>query len=249
MKTLILVLILFGIAFLVPISASAFHSWGGYHWARTSNPFTLPVGDNVTGVWDPVLTTSISDWSVSSVLDLSWRAGGTSPKPCRATSGRVEVCAAKYGKTGWLGIAQIWVTGLHITQGIVKNNDTYFSTATYNTTPWRNLVMCQEIGHSFGLDHQDEDFSNANLNTCMDYTSDPESNQHPNAHDYEELENIYAHLDSTSTVGFMPVGAQHGELNSQSDWGRAIKDNGKVALFERELGMGNKLVTFVIWAE
>ena len=29
------------------------HSWGGYHWARTSNPFTLQVYDNVNSTWDP----------------------------------------------------------------------------------------------------------------------------------------------------------------------------------------------------
>ena len=35
--------------------------------------------------------------------------------------------------------------------------------------------MCQVGGHDFGLDHQDEDFINANLNTCMDYTNDPKA--------------------------------------------------------------------------
>ena len=25
----------------LPLTASASHSWGGYHWARTSSPFTL----------------------------------------------------------------------------------------------------------------------------------------------------------------------------------------------------------------
>ena len=50
------------------------------------------------------------------------------------------------------------------------------------------MVMCQEVGHDFGLDHQDENFNNPNLGTCMDYTNDPSTNQHPNAHDYEELD-------------------------------------------------------------
>jgi hypothetical protein len=40
--------------------------------------------------------------------------------------------------------------------------------------------MCQEVGHTFGLDHQDENFNNTNLGTCMDYTNDPSTNQHPN---------------------------------------------------------------------
>jgi hypothetical protein len=31
-----------------PFSASANHSWGSYHWARTSNPFNLKLGDNVS---------------------------------------------------------------------------------------------------------------------------------------------------------------------------------------------------------
>jgi hypothetical protein len=30
------------------------HSWGNYHWARTSNPFTLQTGDNLDSKWDVV---------------------------------------------------------------------------------------------------------------------------------------------------------------------------------------------------
>jgi hypothetical protein len=183
--------------------AAANHSWGGYHWARTSNPFTLKVGDNVSSAWDAYLDGAISDWSASSVLDLAKVAGGTRPKNCRPTAGRIEVCNARYGNNGWLGIAQIWLNGDHITQAIAKMNDTYFGTSAYNTPAWRRLVMCQEIAHGFGLDHQDENFDNPNLGTCMDYTSDPDgppSNEHPNAHDYAELEVIYSHLDGSTTV-------------------------------------------------
>jgi hypothetical protein len=183
--------------------ASANHSWGGYHWARTANPFTLRVGDNVDANWDAYLDTAISDWSASAVLDLAKVAGSARPKSCRPTAGRIEVCNSKYGGTGWLGVAQIWLNGSHITQATAKMNDTYFNTPQYNTPAWRRLVMCQEIAHGFGLDHQDENFNNPNLGTCMDYTSDPDgplSNEHPNTHDYDELETIYAHFDSTSTV-------------------------------------------------
>ena len=51
--------------------AYANHSWANYHWARTANPFDLKVGDNVSSVWDPYLDEAITDWSASSVLDLS----------------------------------------------------------------------------------------------------------------------------------------------------------------------------------
>jgi hypothetical protein len=158
------------------ISPSANHSWNGYHWARTANPFTVSLGNNVTSAWNPFLSIASADWSQSSVLNTTIAAGGTRPRNCKATSGRVEVCNAGYGFTGWLGVAQIWVSGSHITQGTVKMNDSYFNTATYNTPSWRQFVMCQEVGHTFGLDHQDENFDNLNLGTCMDYTNDPARN-------------------------------------------------------------------------
>ena len=163
--------------------ALAFHAWGPYHWARTSNPFTLKLGDNVSSAWDVALLTASNDWSTSTVLNAPIVAGATNPKNCKAVAGRVEVCNSKYGNNGWLGVAQIWVTGgEHITKGTVKLNDTYFNTAKYNTPAWRNLVACQEIGHTLGLDHQDEIFVNPNLGTCMDYTNDPSTNQHPNGY-------------------------------------------------------------------
>ncbi len=236
---------------------SANHSWGGYHWARTANPFTLKLGDNVTSGWDTYLATASSDWAASEVLDTTIVAG-QGGKNCKATAGRVEVCNRKYGNNGWLGIAQIWISGgEHITQGITKMNDTYFNTRTYNTTPWKNMVMCQEIGHTLGLDHQDEIFDNANLGTCMDYTNDPSTNQHPNQHDYDELNTIYSHLDSFTTIGQITgqVARQLGqlaanqELDNPKEWGRSIRDNGKIAIFARDLGLGNKVFTFVIWAK
>lgn len=220
-------------------SAAASHSWGNYHWARTANPFTLKLGDNVSATWDGHLATASSDWSQSTVLDTTVVAGGTRPKNCRPTAGRVEVCNASYGNNGWLGIAQIWASGSHITQGAVKLNDYYFNQPAYNTPAWRQLVMCQEIGHTFGLDHQDESFTNPNLGTCMDYTNDPSTNQHPNAHDYEQLELIYAHLDSTTTVG----------AAAPSAGGNAPQQQVRDDLWVQELGDGRRLFTFVFWAD
>ncbi len=236
--------------------AYASHSWGPYHWARMSNPFTLKLGDNVTSTWDAYLAEASSDWSVSSVLDTAI-VGGQGGKNCRATSGRVEVCNRKYGNNGWLGIAQIWVNGNgHITQGLAKMNDTYFNTSTYNMPAWRRLVMCQEVAHTFGLDHQDETFGNPNLGTCMDYTSDPDgplSNEHPNAHDYEQLELMYAHLDSSTTLSAAVPGGngQDVDWDNPKGWGKALQKDGKgrYSHFERDLGNGHKVFTFVLWAD
>jgi len=234
-----------------PFSAGATHSWGNYHWARTSNPFTVKLGDNVSSAWDSYLGTTSSDWSKSTVLNTTIVTGHVSSKAlkrCPATSGMVEVCNTKYGNNGWLGVASIWASGDHITQATVKLNDTYFSTSTYNKPAWRNLVMCQEVGHTFGLDHQDENFNNANLGTCMDYTNDPSTNQHPNTHDYDQLETIYAHLDSTTTLSSMPAGFANADVHAVENWGEKVSDNGHSALFVRDFGNGFKIFTFVIWA-
>lgn len=223
--------------------------WGGYHWARTADPFTVRLGDDVSATWDASLRLAASDWSVSSVLDTTVVGGLSAPSTCKPVAGRVEVCNAKYGRNGWLGIAQVWVTGgEHITQGTVKLNDTYFTMAQYNTPAWRSLVTCQEVGHTLGLGHQDENSNNANLNTCMDYTNSPASNQHPNAHDYELLASIYAHLDTTTTVGSTPSSAR--AASAQDDWGRAAgyDHNGHADEFEKDLGHGEAVVTHVYWA-
>ena len=238
--------------------ADANHAWGNYHWATTAIPFTLKTGDNVSAAWDVYLNDAIYDWSQSSVLELTKVAGGSRAKNCRPTSGRIEVCNAAYGNTGWLGIAQIWASGSHITQGVAKMNDTYFNTATYNSPAWRRLVMCQEVAHDFGLDHQDEAFNNPNLGSCMDYTSDPDgppSNEHPNAHDFAQIVDIYDHIDSTSTISATAPGSAHAldgvDFDSPGQWGRLMRSNanGRVQIYEREMGRGLKMITHVFWAD
>lgn len=229
--------------------ASANHSWNGYHWGRTASPFTLKLGDDVATNWDAYLSTTSSDWSQSTVLQTAIVAGSTTGRRCRATSGRVEVCDATYGNNGWLGLASIWASGSHITQGTVKLNDTYFNTSKYNKPAWRNMVSCQEVGHTFGLDHQDENFSNTNLGTCMDYTNDPSGtagtngtldNEHPNAHDYEELGIVYGHLDGSNTFNSSAPA-------TAPSTGRVtrVRDD----LYVEDFGGGNRRFTFVFWTQ
>jgi hypothetical protein len=250
---LVLVLIFALAAF--PASVSANHSWGGYHWARTSNPFTITIIDSMTSDWDGNLDTAISDWNQSSVLNVAEEAGSEASnvrKRCRPVSGKVRSCNANYGNNGWLGLAQIWITGgVHITQGTAKMNDSYLSTSSYTETN-RQHVICQEIGHDWGLDHQDE--SGADLNTCMDY-DDALGNPHPNAHDYQQLETIYnSHLDSFNSFASsspMPPGFANADVHAQENWGTKVREsaNGRSAIFVRDFGNGNQIFTFVFWAE
>ena len=237
----------------VATPAIADHSWGNYHWARTTPSFTLKLGNNVGANWQDYLAEASRDWSRSRVLDTQVVGGlSRNVQSCNATLGRVEVCSFAYGQNLWLGIAQIWIEGDHIVQGTARMNDSYFNMARFNTPAWRRLVMCQEIAHTFGLDHQDEDFSNANLGTCMDYTSNPEgppSNEHPNRHDYEQIETIYAHLDTTTTVGSATAGSAVSGGLSPSEWGRAVAfyRDGRARVYERDLAGGQRMVTFVFW--
>jgi hypothetical protein len=247
--------------------ASANHAWTNgagepFHWARTTPSFTLKLGDNVTPAWDSYLATASYDWSLSSVLDTIIAPGLTNntrgtktSKQCSPASGRGEICNSKYGANGWLGITTIWASGTHITAGTVKMNDTYFTTATYNTPAWKNLVMCQEVGHIFGLNHQDENFNNTNLDTCMDYTNNPTTNQHPNVHDYAMLEEIYANLDLITTVSQISPSTGSGQLAEDSenpaDWGQEVRRslNGRASLFVQDFDDGNKVFRHVFWAE
>src|SRR5712691_13271290 len=253
-------------AVVLAASASANHSWGGYHWARTANPFTLKLGDNVSGTWESLLVKASSDWSQSTVLDTTIVPGGAKPRSCRPTSGQVEVCSANYGNTGWLGLAQIWITGgTHITQGVVKNNDYYFGSSSYlyNNAAEMQHVICQEIGHTLRLDHQST--SGASLNTCMDYyhntSSSDTKSAHPNAGDYDELLCIYdpadngttlisgphictgtGHLDSTNTIG-----ASAGHLPDAVPSFSPASQKG-TDVYVDDLPNGDKLVTWVTWA-
>lgn len=221
-----------------------------YHWAHTASPFTVKLGSNLTSAWTSFLDDASSDWSSDGALTDHFGpftttnparsnvvAGLTTGRRCRATSGRVEVCNATYGNNGWLGLASIWASGDHITQATVKLNDTYFgSGSSYDTPTWRAVVTCHEVGHTFGLDHQDE--SGASFHTCLDYANTPDSsNTHPNRFDYSTLETSYEHLDSTGTLAATATPSGGDDL-------RRLRDD----LYVENLGHGDRRFVWVFWA-
>lgn len=177
------------------MGAWANHSWNGYHWARTTSSFNLQVIDSVSSSWDDELNRTLSEWSQSSKFDLivtGYDSSRTTRRRCRAVAGKIRVCNSTYGYNGWLGLASINIDGNgHITQGTAKMNDSY---SMDQNERWH--VMCQEVGHLFGLAHTSEDGSSQG--TCMDYSQSPNSTS-PNQHDYDELATIYQHLDSYNT--------------------------------------------------
>lgn len=127
-------------------------------------------------------------WHDSVAINLSIVNSTASRSTCAPIAGAIRVCNYTYGANGWLGLAQIWLGSGHISQGTTKVNDTYFN-GGYPITEQRH-VMCQEVGHDFGLGHTSENGSSQN--TCMDYygnTSNSDwTSTGPNAHDFIQLE-------------------------------------------------------------
>lgn len=264
-------IVILGSLLLTPILASAEHSWGPYHWARTANPFALKIVNSTTPDWDPYVAQATGDWSVSDTVAMIETQGNEESKvrrQCNAPSGQVRICNLAYGQNGWLGIAGISIdTSGHIIKGYTKLNDTYFSWAYYNTPDWKQSVTCQELGHNIGLDHQDEDFSNGSLLSCMDYQDPPYPS--PNAHDYEQLDQIYgSHVDaydSYDTGGGgtdgggctapQGKGCNKGEINGELKghngdigWGISLGRRGQQETFLRIDPDGTRHLTHVTWA-
>lgn len=246
----------------IPVVSYGGHSWGGYHWGRTSNPFTLKLGNNLTTAeWKNHLANTSIDWNSPEQFGATFTpvltavVAGQSKRNCSMVRGTTQVCNSKYGNNGWLGLASINITGVHITQGSAKMNDTYFTSATYNNPNEKLHVMCQEIAHTFGLDHQSVDGSSQN--TCMDYFSNTGSNAtstlstRPNYHDFEELNIIYQHLDTTTTVASSATASASGVdiTDDQRSWGYLISQsaNGRSSAYERYNADGSKTVTHVTW--
>ena len=212
----------------------------------------------------------MSDWNASDKLNFAEDPNGNTSsqvrRKCNAPTGQVRICNLAYGQNGWLGIAGISIdSNGHIVRGYTKLNDTYFAWSYYNTDAWKQTVTCQELGHDIGLDHQDENFNNTSLQSCMDYQDPPWAS--PNAHDYEELGIIYAHLDSYDSYDIGSSGTSGGDggvcnappgkgcnkarPQNQEDigWGMSLGRRGQQETFMRIDPDGTRHLTFVTWVE
>jgi hypothetical protein len=257
----------------LPVAALADHSWSSYHWARTTNSYDLTVINSTTSDWDDYVSLAISDWSQSQKLNMIEDPGGSieskDRRQCKGGTGTVRICNLAYGQTGWLGIAGISIDGNgHIATGYTKLNDTYFSWNFYNRADWKQSVVCQELGHNIGLGHQDEDFDNQSLFSCMDYQDPPY--EYPNQHDYQQLDAIYGHADSYNSYAGGSSGADSGgssggdgcnapagkgcnnkalpDSNRDIGWGMSMGRRGQLETFVRMDPDGTHHITFVTWA-
>jgi len=260
-----------------PIDAS--HSWSTYHWRRTSAAIQpIPIRRYHSSVWLTRYNTAMTDWrnaAMTKIKPYTAFAGGANPS-CPLANGQVSSCDGSYGNTGWLGLASIAISGGHIALGRSLVNNTYFNTSAYNSVPWRQLVICQEIGHNFGLGHVNVVFNNPNTGSCMDYTNDPDggpggaspndpNNMHPNLHDYQLINSKHNHIGSI-LPGFeaeaghdesvdvealtLPRALQSYNPMVRSQFGKLVytANGGRTERYEIEFAGGWKVANWVIWA-
>ena len=253
------------VAVVISTASYADNSWGTYHWARNSDSFNLAIVNSTTSDWDGHVSQAVMYWNVSSVLNMVEEDGNTATRTrrrCKPPGGKVRICNLAYGNNGWLGLAGISIDSAgHIASGYTKLNDTYLSQGSfYNTPAWRQSVTCQELGHNVGLSHQDEDFYNTSLLSCMDYQDPPF--EFPNAHDYAQLEVIYAHSDGNSESDSdgggggcnapQGKGCNKGKANSNNGdigWGMSLGRRGQSEAFMRIDPDGTRHITYVTWVE
>ncbi len=194
----------------ISTAAQADHQWRNYHWPREGvDPLKIIVADNHVASapynprelplpnWHEILADVIADWAAGyGGVDEGWSGEhfGTIDSGL-SLDGNVKSFNDDYGNTGWLGIASVWIAkGKHITRGRSRVNDYYVTLAGYDgfdqIEEWR-AVLCQEIGHTFGLAHTDP-AGEFLTDSCMNTYDRPLRYESPNGHDTEMLDIMYA---------------------------------------------------------
>lgn len=156
-------------------TALADNQWGNNHWA--SDNLAMTVSDSG---FDGVATSNMLD---------EWRTGNPLD-PQFISSGKGDIVVTTGNGKLWFGRAQIWIDGSgHTTKGQVKMNTRLLAQYGYGQTATAH-VLCQELGHVFGLTHTDaQSCMNDNTDFLGDYPS-------PSPHDVDWLSNhMYTHDD------------------------------------------------------
>ena len=202
--------------------AFADNQWSSYHYERPSSAeLIIDIGDchisSPHNDWSAMLIDVIADWNKIPGVGNNPEIG-FNLTACGAT---VNSYNDDYGNTGWLGLASIRVSrgrNAHIVSGSAYVNEHYITYPDYtgfdDVVEWQQ-VMCQEIGHDFGLNHNREGSTGGSPDdTCMNDDIRPLRFDAPNVHDYEMLAEMYAHNHGDS--GSKPCNPKSKKCNASS---------------------------------
>lgn len=163
-----------------------------------NNGLRLTIVNALDDDWQVEFQSAVYDWENGDPDALTLTTSKVDvDSSCSPINGVMKVCNGNYGETGWLGINGIITTqrtGI-IQNSVAKMNEYYLSNAG---DAERQYTMCHEIGHGFGLPHTDENFDNADLGNCLDYTRNPENNLHPDDSNFARLVSLYGRVVTTS---------------------------------------------------
>jgi hypothetical protein len=184
MPRLVTLILLLAATLLTATTVSfADHSWANYHWQDGNLSPTVLNKSVPTDVFDVPL--AVQEWAdLSTPLQPVMASGG---------SGDVEVIMKRMN-ANWLGVARIWVDGDgHIQKGRVELNRIYLNSLT--AVEWDH-VLCQELGHIWGLGHNPDGAAGGTPDdTCMNGSQYLGQYPAPNLHDAAQLNAIYDHTD------------------------------------------------------
>jgi hypothetical protein len=154
-----------------------------------SGGLKLDVVDALQGPWEDIFHAVVKDWDEGTPKALSLATEKTGHDPtCEPIDNKSKVCNGNYGDSQWRGINQVLIQNGYIVAATSKMNEFYLEKAS---NAQKRYTLCHELGHSFGLAHTDENFFNAPLGNCMDYTDNPAANESPDLSNFEFLEELY----------------------------------------------------------
>lgn len=171
------------------------HQWNGYHWTKQSdNERKVIIRDSLSSTsYANKLGNVISDWGQSAKFKFVRQQAETDATtrlncPMPTYYGRVRVCNHSDYTFSGAGIARIrYNSESHIQKGTVRVKNSVTSTA-------QRPLLCQEVGHTLGLDHR------GTTNSCM-YQDAGSASASPDAHDYEQLSNQTHHHGGEADTG------------------------------------------------
>lgn len=197
----LLVLVLIGVLTMVVGVVSA-EQWSVYHWYRSDDAeLVLDIGDCHSPTsrtnWSGLLSEVVANWN-----DIP--NGGNSPyigfRKTNCGGADIKSYNDDYGNTGWLGLATLSIgkgKGYHIRSAESQVNEYYVAYPGYynfdEAIEWQH-VLCQEIGHTFGVGHNRPGDSDGNYdNTCMNDVVFPLRYPTANKYEYDLLNSMYEH--------------------------------------------------------